>query len=250
MVEHNLFYNLQRPFAFQKANGAANTTVAGMVFSNNLSIWNADSDFFPDGQPGFAFNKNDDVHTTNDGTLIWEHNTFVADTTIVPNFGNTNGLVKQSLIDVSKIVRNEHIFRGNIGYARWARNGATYPVDGLTPSTPDNGGTLSYHNQWVSSGGYSGFYSFGQNDFTSAGTMGAVFNFTTNQVIGASATAAIDGGSVGHRWTLTPTRAQCDQIFSARQLTWASTYPAAAMPSYVGFTPGANDYVLNNEDKR
>jgi len=252
LVEHNLFYNNQRPYSFQPS-GTPDPTVQGLTFRNNLCVWNATMDVAADGQVGIAWNGSPDLFTTTAGDVLFEHNTFIADDNISLNKGESDSIPRPGVLDINDLVRNRVIIRGNLYYALFARNGTTYPVDGLDPATPDNGGDECYYNLSVANS-WKGQGAHGATDLASVGShpadVSTVFNFTTNQQAGNAATGAIDSGKVGHRWATTPTAAQCQAIFDEYDIGWAVNYPAASMPDYSGFTADADDHVLKDEDKR
>jgi hypothetical protein len=249
LIEHNLLYNVQRALAYQP-NGTPNGTVTGMTVRNNLSIWDAEIDVASDGQYGFAFNGDPDTATTTKGLVLFEHNTVVADMSQVANIGDADGIEKQVVIQASKLLRNDVTFRGNLAFSMIARDDGTYPIDGLTPSTPDNGGTASHHNHWFSATGHRSLASWGQSDIASTDDVALAFNFSTNSQTGTTATGAIDSGVIGHRWQTNPTNNQVQAVFANRSTGWATDYAAASMPDYSGYSLASDDYVVAYDDKR
>ena len=229
LVEHNIFDDCERAFAFQPESNAAKrrTDSHALVFANNLVIYDDEADGLPGGQPVISFNGALDTHLPLDTsqTVRFCHNTILA----------REGVIADPMsftlwsVDLRKLVRADVKVESNVtGLISASSQG-----DEIGSLPHWRFGNLGLLSRWGAS--------YGEYDLPSPTEIDEVFNWESFEVDGYARTAASDGGPVGIRWQAIPSAASLKMLGP----DWSSVYPAEQLPA-----APLLGWVYFNEDRR
>lgn len=231
-VRHNIFMNCQRAFSHQgfgPDGGSIRASGGTFKFENNLVIHDYAPDAIPGGQATVSFNT-----SSYPPGVIYEQDIFIRNNTVLHDTDDPDLEVQTNSYTLeyfyNRYADNLQITNNFVG--KWTSTKET--VDGLT-------GPLAAAHTWrniATRGGWNQTNngSSGSGDVLLGSTAGWTanqsdyFDMTNLTAIGAAATYASDGGSIGHRW------ANSIGLSTATNppVDWYDTYTAEAIPEDAG----------------
>lgn len=237
-VDHNIFYNNDRPLSMQPRNesGGDPENVGTFSFTNNLIYIDQTRDsIIRSGQSGWAFNgaAYPDIDGR-DQKIIITNNSFIIEPTLLEDNDTTNVL---QLVDltIQNIQYFETLMANNIYGVR------RIPTESIYASSTEEGvgsfSNLDYGRKLNNNG-------IAVTDVLNTGYVG-VFDPNTLTPIGDLTTAATDGGAIGIRWADIPD----PEDIKTLDRTWAADYPALTLPS-VSFPTDPDSIIVKGDDKR
>jgi hypothetical protein len=237
LIEHNIFYNCQRAFSFQGEDLPFRTTGGTCEIQNNLFINDAFVDTLPGGQKTIAFNGKSDLHIPEGDQKVYvrSNTVYTQEDLFTGDPFSTWKMSLQNLLSSKVFVENN--FCGGIDASLEELEVSSFPHQ--------------HRNNFAQ--GASNYYgsSFSETDlyYPSGVTLSDLFDFDRCSMTGDLLTAASDGGTLGIRWSVIPTRNEINNIFIEGDVNWANRYPAQSIPK----TPESDEnwsLAYFNQDRR
>ena len=220
-IEHNLFVNCQRNIAFQPQ-GPLRSTPGVCKFENNLMIYDSQLKGPTAGQVSWAFNGLADDNLTSAQQVIIRSNTMLMSPSVYA-LDNDDGRWALTVMKLNNSTVNvENNFLGAIQDS--AEDQTNFPA--RVPHKHAN--NLLLRPPFVNGGTSLYGASFAETDLPSSSTVYTdyVSDYENLTLATGLTTAATDGGTVGVRWTSTPTVSEAlDAPYD-----WYTQWSAASVP--------------------
>lgn len=222
LIEHNIFYNCQRAHSMQPQDLPFRTVGGVYKFQNNLLINDNFVDSLPGGQKTISFNGPPDTHIAEGEQKVYiRSNTLYTQEDLFTGDAFPTWRMDLESFRTSKVFI-ENNFCGGIGASPrdWEESNSS------TPHKHRN----NFHQRIGTVRGYGDGYSENDLYYPVDFEITDLFDFDTCSMTGDLKTAATDGGPLGIRWSVIPTRSQINQILTSGDINWADTYPADTIP--------------------